>query len=130
MPTHILLYDETCGFCTSIVQWITRQKRGNQITALSCQFAHMTKKYPLVEKDCLTSIRLYDETGQVLVKGQAVAGVLGILWDSKWPERILGLPVIRQILDLGYTFIAVNRHRLPGIKQWCAAGSKGGCALP
>ena len=129
MPTHTLLYDETCGFCTSIVQWVSRQKHGNRITVLSCQFAHMTKKYPLTDENCLTSIRLYDESGNVLVKGQAVAAVLGILWDSRWPEKVLGLPVIRQLLDKGYTFIAINRHRLPGIKQWCEAGSSGGCAV-
>lgn len=127
MQNSTLLYDETCGFCTSIVQWVARQKRGSRISIMPCQFALLTGKFPVTEQDCLTSIQLYNANGEVATKGQAVARVLSILWDNHWPSRIAKLPVIRQVFDLGYTFIAVNRHRLPGIKQMCAAGKPEGC---
>lgn len=128
MTPSTLLYDETCGFCTAIVQWVTRQKRGDRVHIMSCQFALLTKKFAVTEKQCLTSIQLNGPDGEVKTKGQAVAGVLALLWDNEWPLRIVRLPVFRQVLDLGYTFIAVNRHRLPGIKQMFAAGNKDGCA--
>lgn len=127
MSQSTLLYDETCGFCTRVVQWVSRQKRGSEIRVMPCQFALLTGSHPVSETDCVTSIQLFNESGEVSTKGQAVARVLGVLWNSRWPERIAGLPVIRQTLDLGYTFIAVNRHRLPGIKQMCAAGEKSSC---
>lgn len=129
MNRSTLLYDETCGFCTSIVQWVSRQKRGNQISVMPCQFALLTKKFPVSEEQCMSSIQLFDSEGEVTTKGQAVARVLGILWSSRWPERIATLPIIRPSIDLGYTFIAVNRHRLPGIKQWCAAGESSSCGV-
>ena len=125
--TRTLLYDETCGFCTSIVQWVSRHKRGSRITVMPCQFALLTGNFPVTETDCLTSIQLYDAAGNVVTKGQAVAEVLSTLWDSPLPRKIAGIPVIRQMIDMGYTFIAVNRHRLPGIKQMCAAGAKSQC---
>lgn len=128
MTKPTLLYDETCGFCTSIVQWVQRQKRGGNISVMSCQFAQMTQKFPVTEKDCATSIHLYRADGEVLTKGQAVASVMGELWDSKWPGKIANIPGIKHVLNLGYTFIAVNRHRLPGIKQMCAAGEKSSCS--
>lgn len=124
MTNPTLLYDETCRFCTSIVQWVQRQKRGGDITVMSCQFAQLTQKYPVTDRDCATSIQLFQPGGEKLTKGQAVASVMGVLWNSKWPSRVARIPGIRHVLDLGYTFIAVNRHRLPGIKQMCAAGEK------
>ena len=129
MSRFTLLYDEDCGFCTSIVQWVSRQKRGNRIHVMPCQFALLTKKFPVTEKDCTTSIQLFDDQGNVTTKGQAVGRVLGILWNNRWPERIVNTPVLKQAIDLGYTFIAVNRHRLPGIKQWCAAGENSSCSI-
>ena len=127
MTNPTLLYDETCGFCTSIVQWVQRQKRGGSINVMSCQFAQLTQKFPVSDQDCATSIQLFQPGGDKLTKGQAVASVLGVLWNSSWPSRVARVPGIRQGLDLGYTFIAVNRHRLPGIKQMCAAGEKSSC---
>lgn len=127
MAESTLLYDETCGFCTTVVQWISRQKRGDQIRVMPCQFAMLTGSHAVTETDCLSSIQLFDSQGGHATKGQAVARVMGILWSARWPERVAKLPVIRQTLDLGYTFIAVNRHRLPGIKQMCAAGEKSSC---
>lgn len=124
-----LLYDETCGFCTAIVQWVSRQERGNRVQVMPCQFALLTKKFNVTEQQCLSSIQLNLPDGTVLTKGQAVAQVLSLLWDSAWPTRIARVPGIRQVLDLGYTFIAVNRHRLPGIKQMCAAGNPNGCGV-
>lgn len=125
MADSTLLYDETCGFCTAVVQWVSRQQRGNQIRVMPCQFALLTKSHPVNDVDCMSSIQLFNAQGDLATKGQAVARVLGILWNSQWPERVARLPVIRQSLDLGYTFIAVNRHRLPGIKQMCASGGAG-----
>lgn len=127
MSNSTLLYDETCGFCTSIVQWIQRQQRGGNIDVMPCQFAQLTGKFEVTEVDCATSIQLFQPEGDKLTKGQAVASVLGVLWNSSWPTRVARVPGIRQVLDLGYTFIAANRHRLPGIKQMCAAGNKDGC---
>lgn len=128
-PTSTLLYDETCGFCTAIVQWVSRQERGNRVKVMPCQFALLTKKFNVTEQQCLSSIQLNQPDGTVLTKGQAVATVLSLLWDNAWPTRIARVPGIRQALDLGYTFIAVNRHRLPGIKQMCAAGNPDGCGI-
>ncbi len=127
-PTYTLLYDETCGFCTAIVQWVSRQERGNRVKVMPCQFALLTKKFNVTEQQCLSSIQLNQPDGSVLTKGQAVAKVLSLLWDNAWPTRLAKVPGFRQVLDLGYTFIAVNRHRLPGIKQMCAAGNPNGCA--
>lgn len=122
MNQTTLLYDETCGFCTSIVQWVSRQKRGNRITVTPCQFALLTNRFDVTERECMTSIQLIRPDGSKTTKGEAVGDVLAILWNNKWPARIARMPIVRQALNLGYTFIAVNRHRLPGIKQWCAAG--------
>lgn len=122
MERTTLLYDEACGFCTSIVQWVSRQKRGNRITIMPCQFALLTSKYNVTEQECMTSIQLIFPDGRTTTKGEAVGDVLAVLWNSKWPARAVRWPGIRQVLNLGYTFIAVNRHRLPVIKQGCAAG--------
>lgn len=128
MATATLLYDETCGFCTRVANWVVRQKRGGQVQIMPCQFALLTGRFPVTDTDCVTSIQVFEtQSSTPLKKGQAAAKIADVLLDSSWPSRIVGLPIIRQIVDLGYTFVAVNRHRLPGIKQMCAAGNPDGC---
>ena len=129
MATATLLYDETCGFCTRVANWVVHQKRGSLIQIMPCQFALLTGQYPVTAADCVTSIQVFAQGRKIpLRKGQAVAQIADVLLDSQWPSRIAGLPVFKQALDLGYTFVAVNRHRLPGIKQMCAAGNPDGCS--
>lgn len=120
LPAATLLYDADCGFCQSIVNWISRQERGSKIHAMPCQFAVSSHAFPVTESDCRNSIHVFDLAHTQSIKAEAVATVLAILWDSKAPLRIARLPGMKQVLDIVYILVAANRHRIPGIKQWCA----------
>ena len=122
-----LLFDGTCGFCTRTVMWINRRDSRGRINIVPCQTAVEYHDVALSREDCATSIWAIRDGNVVAGGAQAAAIVWAVLIDASWPIQVARLPGVRQALDLGYRFIAANRHRLPGIKGMCSAGSTGGC---
>jgi predicted DCC family thiol-disulfide oxidoreductase YuxK len=126
-PQLTLLYDGTCGFCARTVAWIQRRDRHQRIVAMPCQGAVRTGSAPVTLEDCGKSFWAITADSEVKGLGQGAALIVATLLDRTWPIAVARLPGIRQALDLGYRFIAHNRHRLPGIKGMCAVDAGSDC---
>ena len=111
--THLLLYDGTCGFCASSVQWVLRHDRRGTLrfAALQGETARpILARHP--ELASVDSVVWVGEGGEVLVRSAAalaVARYLGGRWSVVARVSAL-IPV--GIRDWGYDLIARHRHKL------------------
>lgn len=119
LPGPVLLYDGTCGFCSTTVQLILRHDRQGTLrfAALQSRFgsAVLGRHPELHHVDSI--VWLEPARGaraeQVTVRSGAalrVAGYLGGWWRLALVARLLP----RSVRDRGYDFIARHRHQLPG----------------
>ena len=116
----VFIYDGDCGFCDASVRWLLR--RGSRMDFRPCQQrppemgrAGLTvedcqRAACVVESPAGAPLRVHRGAAAVNFALRRLTGRLG------W--RLLGiaylLPVIRQVEDAGYAWVARNRHHLPG----------------
>jgi predicted DCC family thiol-disulfide oxidoreductase YuxK len=115
--THLLLYDGTCGFCASSVQWVLRRDhRGTlRFAALQGETARpILARHPeLANVDSVIWVEGSPEARErVLVRSDAAIAVGWYLegWWAAAATIAVGIP--RGVRDWGYDFIARHRHQL------------------
>lgn len=122
MTTGLLIYDGDCAFCTSAVNWL-EERLEHFPKPVPQQFIDYSE-YGLTDDDVLHSAWIVDTRSPMRLWGHgALAGALLAGQPSfalRWSGRMLALPGIRHVCDLGYSLIAANRHRLPGGTPACA----------
>ena len=122
MTPGLLIYDGDCAFCTSAVQWLEARldrfpkaipQQHIDIEQYGLSLEDVTSSAWIV--DTRTPLRLWShgELAAALLAGQRSFGL-------RWAGRMLALPGIRHVCDVGYRAIAANRHRLPGGTPACA----------
>jgi predicted DCC family thiol-disulfide oxidoreductase YuxK len=113
----VLLYDGTCGFCASSVQWVLRHDRRGTLcfAALQGETARpILARHPeLASVDSVVWVEDAGGVGElVAVRSEAarhVARYLGGVWSVA--ARLAGL-FPRGLRDWGYDLIARHRHKL------------------
>ena len=111
--TPLLLYDGTCGFCASSVQWVLRRDRQGTLrfAALQGETARpILARHP--ELASVDSVVWVEEGGDVRVRSAAalaVAHYLGGGWSVVARVSAL-IPV--GLRDWAYDLIARHRHKL------------------
>ena len=107
----MLVYDGDCAFCRRCARWAER--RGVPITPWQ---ALPDAAAPAPDRNELAAAAWWrDDAGRWWRGGRAIARTLsslGGLWGLV--GRVLDLPVMRQLADHVYAWIARNRHRMPG----------------
>jgi len=120
----VLLYDGTCGFCSTTVHLILRYDRRETLrfAALQNRFgsAVLDRHPELHHVDSMVWLEpaVGARAEQVAVRSEAalrVAGYLGGWWRLALLARLLP----RSVRDWGYDFIARHRHQLPGLVEQC-----------
>lgn len=133
-PTPLFIYDGDCGICTATVEWLRRQSAGDVL-----RFAPSFEQPPemlaagLTLQDAMAAAYVIDTTqnrngATVLTTFRGAAAInfaLGRLpgrrnWLFRRLARLYQLPGVRQVQDLGYAWVAGNRHRLKVGPQVCA----------
>ena len=117
---RILLFDGGCGFCRRWLDWSLRRRQW-PLESLACQEATQVRAaVGMSEKDCAESAFLVlaspDGSLRVLAGAAAVNGVLaGFRGAGNVGWRLLAsaypLPVVRQVENVAYAWVARNRHR-------------------
>ncbi|HEX2360803.1 MAG TPA: DUF393 domain-containing protein [Jiangellaceae bacterium] len=115
----VLVYDGDCAFCTSCVKFVDRWVPTTAEVA-PWQFADLLELG-------VTADRAERELLWVHASGRVDGGadaVAALLVDSGGAWRLLGrlmlVPPVSWIADVGYRLVAANRHRLPGGTPACA----------
>lgn len=114
--TPIILYDADCGFCTRSARLLER-------LGAAASFAPL-QRADLVALD-VDPARAEHELPAVHAGGVAYGAhaIRVALATGPWWMRalavVLGLPVIAGLAQVGYRWVAANRHRLPGGTTAC-----------
>jgi predicted DCC family thiol-disulfide oxidoreductase YuxK len=117
--TGTLLFDGDCGFCTTSARLLGRVAPG--ATVVPWQQANLATLGVRAD-EAAASVQWVAPDGQVSAGAEAMARLLldaGRGWA--WLGRVMLLPGVRRLAQLGYRIVAANRHRLPGGTPACRA---------
>ena len=116
----VLLYDGTCGFCASSVQWVLqRDRRGTlRFAALQGETARpILERHPEVaEVDSVIWVEAHGahetDEAHVLVRSEAALAVARYLGGGWSVAARLAALIPHGLRDWGYDLIARHRHKL------------------
>ena len=111
--SHLLLYDGTCGFCATSVQWVLQHDRRKTLcfAALQGETARpILAAHP--ELANVDSVVWVGESGEVRVRSEAAFAVARYLGGAWSVAARLGALLPRPTRDWGYDLIARHRHKL------------------
>ncbi len=114
----ILIYDGRCGFCTRFVHFIQQLDRNRTISTVAWQVPGVLEANNLTRNDVKSA-------AWFLEKDQRFRGAAGI---NRALSKVTGcglfwfiysLPLIQQIEDFVYAWVAQNRKLFRGTKPYC-----------
>lgn len=113
------LYDADCGFCMSCLRWLTRFAPRPKYQITAWQDVNLAE-LGLTAQQCAEAAWFIDSDGTRHSGSDAIARALQHgSWTLHPLGRALQLPGIRRLAQISYTWIAQNRHRLPGGTPQC-----------
>ena len=123
----LFIFDGRCGVCTRFVrilrglESLTRPLHGrNRVRMVPYQMPGVTRSTGLSLEDCRASAWAVSSDGEryrgAEAIGVAVSGVIG----TRIPHALYKLPLVGNLQDLAYGWIAASRRRLPGDKPYCS----------
>jgi predicted DCC family thiol-disulfide oxidoreductase YuxK len=121
MPDHVLLYDGVCNMCDSTVQFVLKRDKKKKIHFAGLQSS--VAKTILAQHDVridpneLSTI-YYIRKGKLYSRSTAILKVCMEL-NNAWPLMGAFLIVPKFIRDGVYSFIARNRYKWFGKKEYC-----------
>ena len=105
-----IYYDGSCPMCTAIIKRIDRSKHKEKFNKKDIT------KDPLPQDITKTAtekeIHVVDANGRIYKNAQAILKILEEYPKWKFIAKIGELPIIRQLLPVGYKFVASHRHSL------------------
>ena len=105
-------YDGTCRMCSSVMDKLNTSSRADAFQGVDATKEALP---PGVSYDAaMKHIHVVDESGRRYVGAKAFLRILEEYPRWKWCARIGRLPVVKQILDIGYWLIARNRYWMFG----------------
>ena len=111
-PKIHIYYDGTCRMCTGVMNTLNTSSR-----AAAFQGVDATKEVlpsHISHNAAMKHMHVVDEEGRTYVGSEAFLRILSEYPRWRWCARIGRLPVLKQMLDMGYWLIARNRYWLFG----------------
>jgi len=113
-PRPVLVYDGACRFCVAQAHRLARLA-GGRVRLESFRDPGVLERHPgLTHEACARAAQLVEPDGHVRSGAEAVVHALALhagLGPLAW---LYHLPVVQQVVDLGYRLVARNRFRLQG----------------
>ena len=125
MGDPIILYDAACNLCRAQALNMYRLGRGQVEVGPLQSLAYRFPK--LTPEDVRREITLVDRDGAIRGGVDALVRLaeLGTPWLGWTLRRFYNLPLLHQLADLTYAWIARNRYRWFGRNKECEDGSCG-----
>lgn len=121
---NVLLYDGHCPFCRAQVEALKSRlgKHSSQVAMESFHEPGVLKRYPELNfQECMKEIKLVRPGGRILGGANAIFYTLGFNPYYRPLRWLYGLPLIKQIMDVGYHVVARNRYKIS--VQNCPSGT-------
>ena len=125
MPRPVIIYDGECRFCQWSLRRIRKLDRRERFECVPRQREGVDERFPILARsDFDTGLRLIDG-GAVYVGADAIYQIYRRLPPYQLVAWLYRVPLITQLVRLGYAFIA--RHRFRFGRVACDTGT---CAVP
>jgi predicted DCC family thiol-disulfide oxidoreductase YuxK len=115
--TPLLVFDGDCGFCTRALGWLRLLDRRRIIDTVPSQRPGVPESLGLTREQCSASVQWRGVDGYRAEGAEAIAAALSVALKSDLPRRLHQRTAGPQ--RAMYTWVATNRHRLPGVTPWC-----------
>ncbi|MBD8505782.1 DUF393 domain-containing protein [Hoyosella sp. G463] len=123
MPdTTKVLYDRDCGFCVSCLNLLARLDRHHRVTAIAYQHPGAVEQFDVTEDDAAAAAWALDPDGTRHRGAGAINAGLSAALGTRLPLRVYHLPLVRQVQDRVYQWVADHRHLMPGGSKTCTLG--------
>lgn len=104
----LVLWDGDCGFCARSVEWARRRDTEGRLCFVPYQRVPSPPMTPELARACAQAVHVITPDRRVLRAGRASLYVLERAgWT--WRARILGVPPLVWLVELGYRLVAANR---------------------
>ncbi len=107
-----IFYDGQCTMCSSLIETISTSEKQEHFLPKDMHTSVLPKNVTL--KDINKEIYVTDSNGVMYKNADAILKISEEYFNVKHLTTIGRLPGIRQMLTIGYNFIAANRHLLTG----------------
>jgi len=107
-PKHLILWDGECAFCRRTAAWLLRHDQSKNLAATPYQQAPSPPMTPELAAACEKAVHVLKADGTILRAGRAA---LFLFEQTKWKPvaRLLGLPPLVWLVEIGYGIVARNR---------------------
>lgn len=115
MQQAILIFDGSCGFCRSSIDWIRKRDTEGRFEYFPFQDDSFGRRFPeLTREACMRALHLVMEDGSVRVGAEALPVVLERLPSWRRLAPLLGHPLLGPINRWMYRQVAQSRARDDG----------------
>jgi predicted DCC family thiol-disulfide oxidoreductase YuxK len=104
-----VIYDAECGVCSRSVAWLQRQRADQPMRFLA---AHTDEAVRLVPVRPPNQMAIVAPSGEVLLGSEGWVACMSALPRYRAAVRVMGWPVVRPFVRVGYGLVARNRRRL------------------
>jgi predicted DCC family thiol-disulfide oxidoreductase YuxK len=126
-PPLVILFDGHCRFCTQTAKKLARRFGPSRVIAANFQEEAVLAAYPGVAYEkCMKKMHVVAPGGKVYAGAGAAARLVREVRFVGFFGYLYYVPVLRQLLDVVYFFVAKYRYKLFG-KAECEPG--GTCHL-
>jgi predicted DCC family thiol-disulfide oxidoreductase YuxK len=109
-----IYYDDECSFCRGMLQRFGRTLARRRFTFVPLQAPGAARVLGVSDDHLLDEMRVRLDDGAVCGGASAVMAIARRIWWA-WPFWALSqLPGVMSLLDMGYRWVARNRHCLHG----------------
>lgn len=110
-----VVFDDSCQFCQNQIKKIKSMDPDNQFEYVPRSAPDLTSRFPILkEMNFDSGMRLITTDNKVYVGADAIHQIARHLPSTKGFACLYQLPVIKQVCQLVYKWIAANRKKLAG----------------
>ncbi len=105
-------YDGTCRMCTGVMDTLSASSKSEVFFGVDATKGALP---PDISHDAaMKHIHVVDELGKKYIGAEAFLRIMEEYPRWKWCVRIGRLPIVKQLLDVGYWIVARNRYWMFG----------------
>jgi predicted DCC family thiol-disulfide oxidoreductase YuxK len=104
-----VIYDSHCGVCSRSVAWLRRQRADQPLRFLAADSEEAVRLVPVRPPN---QMAIVGPGGEVLLGSEGWVACLSALPRYRWMARVMGWPVVKPFVRVGYGLVARNRMRI------------------
>ena len=116
----ILIFDGACGFCTRCMRLVQALDRYQRVTAVPFQQRGVPEAAGLTVAACAHSAWAITASGKRFAGAAAVNVALAVALGTPIPLVVYRLPLLQQVQDRLYAWVAAHRQHFPGDRPYCS----------